>query len=174
MKVKEKIEIVDIPSERIAGLKAFAKMKRAILAGEATEETIAVANQSLEEHPSLDRTLGVKYRALGKDSLTIECEVRWEHTQPMGLANGGLFASLGETAGSLAGFIAVEDNMQVMGTNNSTDFLRPAFPGDVIVTTARAVHLGRTSQLWRIEHTNKETGKLLALTNLRTAVRPID
>ena len=165
--------MVEIPSERIAGLKSLARMKRAILAGEVTKETIAVANQSLSELPSLDRTLGVKYRALTKDALAIECEVTWEHTQPMGLANGGLFASLGETAGSLAGFIAVEDNMQVMGTNNSTDFLRPAFPGDVIVSTARAVHLGRTSQLWRIEHTNEKTGKLLALTNLRTAVRPI-
>lgn len=164
---------MNIPPERIEGLRALAKLKKAVLSGEVTDDAIAVANKSIADHPSLDRTLGVTYRALAKDSVTIACEVTWEHTQPMGLANGGLFTSLGETAGSMAGFIAVEDNMQVMGTTNSTDFLRPAFPGDVIVSTAHAIHLGRTSQLWKIEHTNEKTGKLLALTSLRTAVRPV-
>lgn len=164
---------MNLSPERLAGLQALANLKKAVVSGEATEEALATVNAAIAEHPSLDRTLGVTYRALAKASVTIACEVTWEHTQPMGLANGGLFASLGETAGSMAGFLAVEDNMQVMGTTNSTDFLRPAFPGDVIVSTARAIHLGRTSQLWHVEHKNEKTGKLLALTSLRTAVRPI-
>ena len=37
-------------------------------------------------------------------------------------------------------------------------------------STATAEHLGSTSHLWRVEHRNEETGKLLALTMLKTAV----
>ncbi|OFT90307.1 PaaI family thioesterase [Corynebacterium sp. HMSC28B08] len=164
---------MEIPAQRIEGLKALATIKKALATGTATQDIVAEANKEIELHPSLDRTLGVRYRSLARDSVTIACEVTWEHTQPVGLANGGLFASLGETAGSMAGFLAVDNSMQVMGTTNTTEFLRPAFPGDVIISSARAIHLGRTSQLWRIEHTNEKTGKLLAITSLRTAVRPI-
>jgi uncharacterized protein (TIGR00369 family) len=88
------------------------------------------------------------------------------------VTNGGVYASLGESAGSFAGFIAAAGKGNVMGVTNSTNFLRPSMPGDVIRSTAHPVHTGRTSQLWRIDHVNAGTGKLLATTELRTVVSP--
>ena len=40
----------------------------------------------------------------------------------VGVANGGTYASIGESCGSIAGFIAVGGDRPVVGVNNSTDF----------------------------------------------------
>lgn len=116
----------------------------------------------------LDRTLGVRYVAFVPQVVT-ELEITADHVQPWGITNGGVYASLGESVGSFSGYIA-SGGATVMGTTNSTNFLRPSTPGDVIRSTAHAVHTGRTSQLWRIDHVNVASGKLCATTELRTVV----
>ncbi|WP_078057332.1 PaaI family thioesterase [Corynebacterium provencense] len=119
----------------------------------------------------LDSTLGVRYISFLPE-MVLELTVTRDHVQPWGITNGGVYASLGESAGSFAGFIAAGGHSSVMGVTNSTNFLRPSVPGDVIRSTAHAVHTGRTSQLWRIDHVNATSGKLLATTELRTVVAP--
>jgi 1,4-dihydroxy-2-naphthoyl-CoA hydrolase len=121
--------------------------------------------------PGLDRTLGVRYVAFAPE-VAVELEITDAHVQPWGITNGGIYASLGESAGSFAGYIAAGGEASVMGVTNSTNFLRPSMPGDVVRSTAHAVHTGRTSQLWRIDHVNAASGKLLATTELRTVVAP--
>ena len=116
----------------------------------------------------LDRTLGLRYVGF-VPQVVAELEITTDHVQPWGITNGGVYASLGESTGSFAGFIA-SGGGTVMGTTNLTNFLRPSVPGDVIRSTAQAVHAGRTSQLWRIEHVNVASGKLCATTELRTVV----
>ena len=117
----------------------------------------------------LDSTLGVRYISFLPEMVL---ELTVTRVQPWGITNGGVYASLGESAGSFAGFIAAGGHSSVMGVTNSTNFLRPSVPGDVIRSTAHAVHTGRTSQLWRIDHVNATSGKLLATTELRTVVAP--
>lgn len=119
----------------------------------------------------MDNTLGVRYVSFSPQ-IVLELTVTRDHVQPWGITNGGVYATLGESAGSFAGFIAAGGESNVMGVTNSTNFLRPSMPGDVIRSTARAVHTGRTSQLWRIDHVNAASGKLLATTELRTVVVP--
>lgn len=123
------------------------------------------------EIAGLDNTLGVKYVSFSPE-IVLELTITRDHVQPWGITNGGVYASLGESAGSFAGFIAAGGKANVMGVNNLTNFLRPSMPGDVIRSTACAVHTGRTSQLWRIEHVNVASGKLCATTELRTVVVP--
>lgn len=134
-------------------------------------ETAELARIFSTEVRSLDQTLGVKYRCFVPE-VVAELEVTTDHVQPWGITNGGIYASLGESTGSFAGYIAAGGRGNVMGTTNITNFLRPSMPGDVIRSTAHAVHTGRTSQLWRIEHVNVVSGKLLATTELRTVVVP--
>ncbi|MGO1417300.1 PaaI family thioesterase [Candidatus Corynebacterium faecigallinarum] len=139
-------------------------------AGEISEEESSELATIFETKVGgLDALLGLKYIAFAPE-VVLELEVTGDHVQPWGITNGGTYAALGESAGSFAGFIA-SGGKGVMGTTNSTNFLRPSGPGDVIRTTAHAVHTGRTSQLWRIEHTSAKSGKLLATTELRTVVR---
>jgi 1,4-dihydroxy-2-naphthoyl-CoA hydrolase len=138
--------------------------------GEITaEESTELAGIFEDGVPGLDHTLGVRYVAFAPE-VAVELEITAAHVQPWGITNGGIYASLGESAGSFAGYIAAGGEANVMGVTNSTNFLRPSMPGDVVRSTAHAVHTGRTSQLWRIDHVNAATGKLLATTELRTVV----
>lgn len=118
----------------------------------------------------LDNLLGTYFAYISPDRVQLELEVGPSHLQPFGLANGGVYCSLGETAGSIAGFIAAGAKAPVVGVNNNTDFYRSAKAGDVIVSTATPTHLGRTMQVWQIEHVRKSDEKTLARTNLRLAV----
>lgn len=117
-----------------------------------------------------DDLLGTVFAHIGPERVQLELKVGPSHLQPFGLANGGVYCSLGETAGSIAGFIAGGAKVPVVGVNNNTDFYRSAKVGDVIVSTATPVHLGRTMQVWQIEHVRKSDEKTLARTNLRLAV----
>ena len=89
-----------------------------------------------------------------------------QHLQPAGIVNGGVYASLGETLGSLAAMINSEK--PAVGMSNNTDFLRPVSEGR-IEAEATAVHTGRTTHLWRIEMRNN--GKLAAITNLKLMIQ---
>ncbi|MBC2681524.1 hotdog fold thioesterase [Corynebacterium sp. 4HC-13] len=135
-------------------------------------EIVDLINESNEVGVNLDSHLGVTYTAAGPNGVTMRLEISDKHLQPWGVTHGGIYAALGESAGSVAAYIAAGAGPAVMGTSNHTDFLRPSKKGDVIVTTARPEHVGRTTQLWRIEHRNERTGKLVALTHLKTAVVP--
>ena len=143
---------------------------RAARGGITAEESAELAGIFGTGVPGLDRTLGVRYVAFAPE-VVVELEITADHVQPWGITNGGIYASLGESVGSFAGYIAAGGEANVMGVTNSTNFLRPSMPGDVVRSTAHAVHTGRTSQLWRIDHVNAATGKLLATTELRTVVR---
>jgi uncharacterized protein (TIGR00369 family) len=138
-------------------------------AGLTAEETAELSTILADRMQGLDATLGVRYVAF-RPEIVVELTVTRDHVQPWGITNGGIYATLGESAGSFAGFIAAGGKANVMGVTNSTNFLRPSMPGDVIRSTAHAVHTGRTSQLWRIDHVNAATDKLLATTELRTVV----
>nr|AGC71083.1 thioesterase superfamily protein [uncultured bacterium A1Q1_fos_324] len=56
----------------------------------------------------------------------------------------------------------------IVGTNNSTDFLRQAAVGDVITVTATPIHRGRTQQLWHLDSTD-QNGRLIAQGQVRLA-----
>ncbi|MEJ6019771.1 PaaI family thioesterase [Corynebacterium sp. H113] len=163
-------------TDRSAALREYVSMLRMAAQSPLTSEQIASLNDSMaiREIAGLDATIGTSYRELGPNHLVMEMTVDERHLQPWGLANGGMFATLGESAGSVAGFIAVGGKQPVVGVNNSTDFYRSAQAGDVVVSTATPVHLGRTSQVWEIRHTRDSDGKLLSRTNLRLAILPAE
>ena len=140
-----------------------------------TDDEIAELNDLMGddiEAAGLDAHLGTSYVAVGPRLLSMRLEIGPEHLQPWGVANGGVYASIGESCGSIAGFIAAGADRPVVGVNNSTDFYRSAVAGDALISTASPVHLGRTSQVWEIRHTREADGKLLSRTNLRLAVLP--
>ncbi len=91
--------------------------------------------------------------------------------QPFGIVHGGAYASLAESLCSRATFEAVGPENIALGQSNDTKFLRPCSSGTVsAVATAR--HRGRTSWVWDVEMSDDE-GRLLALTRMTIAVRPM-
>lgn len=114
----------------------------------------------------LDRTLGLRYTTIENGRVITELHVAAKHLQIVGLVNGGVYAAMAESTGSVAGMVAARGR-GVVGVNNSTDFISPVRSG-VIVAEATPIQLGGRTQLWHIRCTHR--GELVARSTLRTMI----
>lgn len=123
----------------------------------------------LEEFNSLengfDAALGIRYTHISASGVRAEVHVTGAHLQPMGLVHGGVYCSIAESVGSVAGVCAAGG--PVVGVNNNTDLIHSVGAG-VIEAEASPVHIGRSTQIWEIKLTHR--GHLVARTTLRTLV----
>ncbi len=95
------------------------------------------------------------------------------HHQPFGRVHGGIYAIAVEGVASAGACAAVADRgMYAVGTNNTTDFLRPVSVAEVEVV-AEAIFQGRTQQLWEVSITRTDDGKLVARGRLRLQNLPL-
>ena len=94
------------------------------------------------------------------------------HTrQPFGLLHGGASVALAETLGSLAGNLCLDAEKELaVGLDINANHVRAVTHGEV-TGTARALHLGRSTQVWeiRIEDEHSEIGLHLASNPRRRA-----
>ncbi|MFT4298158.1 MAG: PaaI family thioesterase [Aeromicrobium sp.] len=118
--------------------------------------------------PGLDGLLGVRHLELTADTVVVEFTLGERHLQPFGIPHGGVYCAVHESTASIAGQIWLGDKGVVVGTNNSTDFLRQATVGDTITVTATPIHRGRTQQLWHLDSVGPD-GKLVAQGQVRLA-----
>jgi 1,4-dihydroxy-2-naphthoyl-CoA hydrolase len=116
----------------------------------------------------LDALLGVEHVEAGPDKVVAQFTIGENHLQPFGIPHGGVYCAVHESTASVAGFLWFGGKGVVVGTNNSTDFLRQAKLGDVITVTATPIHRGRTQQLWRLESVDQD-GRLIAQGQVRLA-----
>lgn len=122
----------------------------------------------MSDVPGLDGVLGVEHVELTPDKVVVRFTITDRHLQPFGIPHGGIYCAVHESTASMAGQIWLGAKGVVVGTNNSTDFLRQARNGDTITVTATPIHRGRTQQLWHLDSTNQE-GKLIAQGQVRLA-----
>ena len=127
---------------------------------------------------TLDAFLGVQRTEISPDRVVAEWTIGPNALQRLGIPHGGAYCVVHESTGSLGGFTWLNRDAPegepvgvVVGTNNTTDFLRQAAEGDVITTTATPIFRGRTQQLWRVESVNQD-GKLIAQGQMRLANLP--
>ncbi|MEI7915636.1 MAG: PaaI family thioesterase, partial [Mycobacteriaceae bacterium] len=71
--------------------------------------------------------------------------------QPMGIVHGGVWCSMVESMASVSAFLWLESNGggDVVGVNNSTDFLRAITEGTAY-GVSEPIHRGRRQQLWLV------------------------
>jgi 1,4-dihydroxy-2-naphthoyl-CoA hydrolase len=113
------------------------------------------------------RTLGLHVDEAGRALVMGWFEAGPQHHQPFGIIHGGVYSSVVETCASLGAWLAVRDKgLMAVGVSNTTDFLRPASAGRMTVT-ARALHQGRTQQLWGVTISRASDGKDMALGRVR-------
>ncbi len=122
----------------------------------------------MELHPGLDGLLGVERLETTADKVVSRFTIGDDHLQPFGIPHGGIYCAVHESTASVAGQVWLGDRGIVVGTNNSTDFLRQAKVGDTITVTATPIHRGRTQQLWHLDSVNQD-GKLIAQGQVRLA-----
>jgi len=89
------------------------------------------------------------------------------HHQPWGLVHGGLYTTAIESFATTGAYQAVKNQGQhAVGVSNITDFLRPHRSGRLNVV-ATAIHQGRSQQLWQVQITRPQDGKLIARGQVR-------
>ena len=115
--------------------------------------------------------LGIEVTEIGSDFLRgrMPCDERTR--QPFGLLHGGASATLAETLGSIAGNLCLDsDRFLAVGMEINANHLRPVTRGQV-TGTARAVHVGRHTQVWDIQ-IEDEDGRMSCVSRLTLAVIP--
>ena len=112
--------------------------------------------------------LGIVFTELGPDFLRATMPVDARTHQPYGLLHGGASVLLAETLGSTAGMLSVPEGKGVVGIEINANHLRGVRRGQV-TGTARAVHVGRSTQVWDIR-IEDDAGRLVCVSRLTVAV----
>ncbi|MEN5117670.1 hotdog fold thioesterase [Luteimonas sp. TWI662] len=114
--------------------------------------------------------LGIVFTEIGPDYLCATMPVDARTHQPYGLLHGGASALLAETIGSTAGGLAAPEGCGVVGIEINANHLRGVRSGTV-TGTARALHVGRSTQVWDIRIEDAD-GRLVCASRLTLAVIP--
>lgn len=114
--------------------------------------------------------LGIEFTSFGDDFLCGRVPVDHRTVQPYGLLHGGVSVLLAETLGSLGAVFASPEGYRALGLDINANHLRGATSGWV-TGTARAVHIGRTTQVWQIDMAN-DAGALTCVSRITMAMRP--
>ncbi len=126
----------------------------------------ALSRNTLIEH------LGIVFTAAGEDWLQATMPVDPRTRQPYGLLHGGASVVLAETLGSSAGNLCLDTSeRRAVGLEINANHLRAATAGTV-TGTARALHVGRTTQVWEIR-IEDERGRAVCVSRLTLAVVPV-
>ena len=113
--------------------------------------------------------LGITIIGAGDDWLRGTMPVDARTKQPYGLLHGGASVALAETLGSMAGGLCVDNATEaVVGLEINANHLRAVREGTV-TGTARALHVGRSTQVWEIRIEN-DAGKPVCISRITLAV----
>ncbi|HEX7770680.1 MAG TPA: hotdog fold thioesterase [Dokdonella sp.] len=116
--------------------------------------------------------LGIRVTEVGDDWLRGTMPVDARTVQPYGILHGGASVALAETLGSVAGNLCVDTTKEmVVGLEINANHVR-AMRSGLVTGTARALHVGRSTQLWEIRIENDD-GKLVCVSRLTLAVVPV-
>jgi len=116
-------------------------------------------------------TLDIRFIDAGDDWIRGTMPVDHRTQQPFGLLHGGASVVLAETLGSTAALLTLDVEKEIaVGLDINANHIRGPRSG-LVTGTAKAMHLGRTTQVWEIR-IEDEAGKLVCLSRLTMAVIP--
>ena len=120
---------------------------------------------------TLGESLGIRIIELGEDFVRGTLPVDARTHQPYGLLHGGASVALAETLGSLAAMLTLDASVEAaVGLDINANHVRGVKSG-IVTGTARALHLGRSTQVWEIR-IEDERQKLVCISRLTVAVVP--
>lgn len=131
-----------------------------------TPEREAIERQS---RGTLVDHLDIRFGEIGEDYIKASMPVDRRTVQPFGLLHGGASVALAETLGSVAANLAVDTSRYYcVGLEINANHVRAVKSGRV-TGTARALHTGRTTQVWQID-IHDEAGRLVCVSRITMAV----
>jgi 1,4-dihydroxy-2-naphthoyl-CoA hydrolase len=114
------------------------------------------------------RQLGIEITELGDDFVRGRVPVDHRTKQPFGLLHGGVSVVLAETLGSIGAYYASPEGHKAVGLDINANHLRSVTSGWV-TGTARAVHIGKSTQVWQIDMVN-DAGELTCVSRITMAM----
>ncbi len=121
---------------------------------------------------TIGELLDIRFESFDDESLTASMVVDPRTHQPFGLLHGGASVVLAESIGSMAAYLCIDPSkFYCVGLEVNANHLRGVRSGRV-TAVARAIHIGRTTQVWDIRLTNDE-GKASCVSRLTMAVVPL-
>ncbi len=112
--------------------------------------------------------LGIEFLEVGTDYLVARVPVDHRTRQPYGLLHGGVSVVLAETLGSCGAAHSCEPGHLAVGLDINANHLR-GVRGGWVTGTGRAVHIGRTTQVWQID-LHDELGELTCVSRITMAI----
>jgi len=117
------------------------------------------------------QAIGIRISEIGDDYVRGTMPVDARTHQPYGLLHGGASVALAETLGSFAAMLTLDPAVEAaVGLDINANHVRGVKSG-IVTGTARALHLGRSTQVWEIR-IEDEQGKLVCISRLTMAVIP--
>ncbi len=121
---------------------------------------------------TIGELLDIRFERFDDESLTASMVVDQRTHQPYGLLHGGASVVLAESVGSMAAYLCIDPSkFYCVGLEVNANHLRGVRSGRV-TAVARAIHIGRTTQVWDIRLTS-EDGKANCVSRLTMAVVPL-
>jgi len=118
---------------------------------------------------NMSEYLGIEITDVDKDTLTGRMPVDHRTKQPLGLLHGGASVVLAETLGSIAANASVDTDLYYcVGLEINANHIRSVREG-FVYGTAKALHVGRKTQVWEVRITNQEQ-QLVCISRLTVAV----
>ncbi len=123
--------------------------------------------KQLEGSSGFIRAVGMTLAEVSGSRVVGHIDLGPQHHQPMGIVHGGVYCAAIESAASVGAYAAVMgDGRAAVGVHNSTNFLASMSEGRVEVV-ATPITQGRTQQLWQVDITRVEDGRLIATGQVR-------
>ncbi|TFF03875.1 hotdog fold thioesterase [Pseudomonas sp. BCA14] len=121
---------------------------------------------------TIGELLDIRFESFDDESLTASMVVDHRTHQPYGLLHGGASVVLAESIGSMAAYLCIDPSkFYCVGLEINANHLRGVRSGRV-TAVARAIHIGRTTQVWDIRLT-ADDGKTNCVSRLTMAVVPL-
>jgi len=118
---------------------------------------------------TLAEFLAIKFTDIGDDYLTATMPASERTKQPIGIIHGGANVVLAETIASTAANCVINiETHYCVGLEINANHLRSVKDG-LVTGTAKAIHLGRSTQVWQIDIMNEEN-KLTCISRMTAAV----
>ena len=118
---------------------------------------------------TLANSLGIEFVAIGDDFISARMPVDHRTHQPLGMLHGGASVALAETLGSLGAYCCLDNRLQYcVGLEINANHIKSIKEG-YVVGTARAIHIGKKTQVWEIKITNDQK-ELICISRITMAV----
>lgn len=135
------------------------------------KQVVTVEQLNVAGRNTLLESLGIRVIEIGADYVRGTMPVDARTHQPYGLLHGGASVALAETLGSTAAALCLENPQQgVVGLDINANHVRAVTHG-IVTGTARALHVGRATQVWEIR-IEDEQQRLVCISRLTMAVVP--